>query len=70
LERAAVISEVDDRFGGVWSDAGESFELGDCGGVEVDRLRGRSFLSEGNAEKNEKNDDSACDQEQNTRTGF
>ena len=33
LEGAAAISEVDDRFGGVWTDAGESFELGDCGGV-------------------------------------
>jgi len=65
-----VISEVDDGLGGVWSDAWESFKLGDCGGVEVDRLGGRTFLSEGNAERNEKNDDSVCDQEQNTRTAF
>ena len=46
MEWAAAIAEIDDGFGGVWANAGESFELGDCGGVEVDGLRGGSFLGE------------------------
>ena len=55
LEWAAAISEIDDGFRGVWTDAGESFELSDCGGVYVDRLSGGSFLGEGDFEAKKKN---------------
>jgi hypothetical protein len=70
LERAAVISEINDGFGGVWTDAGESFELSDCGGVEVDGLGGGSFLGEGDFEAKKKNGGGAGDQKQSRRTEF